>query len=99
MQKKNFLEDYGEVKKYAIDNNAIVAICGCMMQQEEMVQKIKESYNFVNLVFGTHTMHKLPEHLYNILENRYSLISPLLKNNNKEIKKYGRIFDILDIER
>ncbi len=47
----------------------IIALCGCMMQQEKVSQKIKKSYPFVNLVFGTHVIHKLPELLYNVLRS------------------------------
>lgn len=39
----------------------IIALCGCMMQQEHIAEKIKKSYPFVNLVFGTHVLHRLPE--------------------------------------
>ncbi|HCT65052.1 MAG TPA: tRNA (N6-isopentenyl adenosine(37)-C2)-methylthiotransferase MiaB [Lachnospiraceae bacterium] len=41
--------------------NLIVAICGCMMQQETVLQKIKESHRHVNIIFGTFNLHKLPE--------------------------------------
>ena len=39
----------------------IIALCGCMMQQAHIAEKIKKSYPFVSLVFGTHVVHKLPE--------------------------------------
>ena len=39
----------------------IIALCGCMMQQSHIAEKIKKSYPFVSLVFGTHVVHKLPE--------------------------------------
>ena len=42
----------------------LIALCGCMMQQEYVAEKIKKSYPFVDLVFGTHVIHKLPEFLY-----------------------------------
>ncbi len=43
----------------------ILAICGCMMQQKHVVEKIKKSYPFVDLVFGTHNLHRFPELLAN----------------------------------
>lgn len=43
----------------------IVAVCGCMMQQPEIVKKIKEKYKQVDIVFGTHNLHQLPEILAN----------------------------------
>ena len=45
----------------------IIALCGCMMQQESVALKIKNSYPFVNLVFGTHVSYKLPEFVYKCL--------------------------------
>lgn len=45
----------------------IIVLCGCMMQQEHVWQKIKKSYPYVNLVFGTHSHHRLPELLYKVL--------------------------------
>lgn len=45
----------------------IIALCGCMMQQDYVADKIKNSYPFVNIVFGTHSMHKLPEFIYTVL--------------------------------
>ncbi|MDY3988550.1 MAG: tRNA (N6-isopentenyl adenosine(37)-C2)-methylthiotransferase MiaB [Massilioclostridium sp.] len=44
--------------------NLIIAVCGCMMQQEHIVEKIRKSYPYVGLVFGTHVVHRLPELVY-----------------------------------
>ena len=44
--------------------NTIVAVCGCMVQQEKVAQKIKKSYPYVDIVMGTHVEHRLPEFLY-----------------------------------
>ena len=49
--------------------DAIVALCGCMMQQKHIADRIKRSFTHVDLVFGTHVIHKLPEMLLNVLEN------------------------------
>ena len=38
-----------------------IALCGCMMQEEEVVEKLKKSYRFVNLIFGTHNLYKFAE--------------------------------------
>ena len=45
----------------------IVGLCGCMMQEEHVVAKIRKSYPVVNLIFGTHNLFTLPELLYRIL--------------------------------
>lgn len=41
--------------------NMRIALCGCMMQEEEVVEKIKKSYKFVDIIFGTHNIYKLAE--------------------------------------
>ena len=58
----------GEVKKQKENNGTIIAIGGCMMQEEHIVNKLKQSYPYVDIIFGTHTLHKLPEDLYKALE-------------------------------
>ena len=61
----------GEVKKYKEDRGAIIAIGGCMMQEKHITQKIKESYKFVDILFGTHTLEQFPKDLYEaIKENK-----------------------------
>lgn len=45
----------------------IIALCGCMMQQERVAEKIRKSYPFVDLLFGTHVSYKLPEFIYKCL--------------------------------
>ena len=45
----------------------IIALCGCMMQQQSVADRIKNSFSFVDLVFGTHVAYKLPEFMYRIL--------------------------------
>lgn len=58
----------GEVKKQKENNGTIIAIGGCMMQEEHIVNKLKQSYPYVDVIFGTHTLHKFPEDLYKTLE-------------------------------
>ena len=41
-----------------------IAVCGCMMQEPDEVQTIREKYRFVNLVFGTHNIFRLAELMY-----------------------------------
>ncbi len=60
----------GEMKKQKEKNNTIIAIGGCMMQEEHIVEKLHKSYPFVDIIFGTHTLHKLPEDIYKILVKR-----------------------------
>lgn len=56
------------------NNNMIIGLCGCMMQEEHVVEKIKKSYKFVDLIFGTHNIFKLAELLYERLSGQKSVI-------------------------
>ena len=44
----------------------VVAVCGCMMKQNDNIEKIKKSYPFVDLIFGPQDIHRLPELLYRL---------------------------------
>ena len=58
----------GALKQYKVQRpDVIVAVCGCMMQQEHMALKVKNTFLFVNLIFGTNVSHELPEMLYTVL--------------------------------
>lgn len=50
----------GQKKK---NPNLIIAVCGCMTQQKDRVEKLKTSYPFVDIVFGTHNLYKFKEFL------------------------------------
>jgi len=52
----------------------VIAVCGCMMQQKEVVDYIKEKYSHVDLIFGTHNLYKFPELLYSVIGNNKSVI-------------------------
>ncbi len=51
-----------------------IALCGCMMQEETVIQKIKESYRFVNLIFGTHNIFKFAELICHMFESDSMII-------------------------
>ncbi|MCR1950075.1 MULTISPECIES: tRNA (N6-isopentenyl adenosine(37)-C2)-methylthiotransferase MiaB [unclassified Clostridium] len=54
----------GELKHLKKKNpDLIVAVCGCMMQQEGMADKILQKFPHVNIIFGTHNAYKFPEYL------------------------------------
>ena len=55
----------GALKNYKRRNpNLIIALCGCMVQQDHIAEKLHRSYPFVDLVFGTHAIHRFPELLW-----------------------------------
>lgn len=60
-----FFGNLGIVKTYKTKNpDLIVGVCGCMMQIDEHVDKIRRSFSFVDLLFGTSDVYRLPELLY-----------------------------------
>ena len=81
----------GEIKKLKENKDVILAIGGCMMQEKTMVDKIKNSYPYVDIIFGTHTMQNLPEDIYKVL------------TNNKKVRDIldidGEIYEGLPIKR
>ena len=71
--------------------NIICGICGCMAQEESVVEDIKTKYKWVDIVFGTHNIHKLP----NILEES-------LNNQKQEIEVYsieGDVYEYIPAKR
>lgn len=60
----------GALKKEKQKNKHMkLALCGCMMQEDIVVEKIKKSYSFVDLIFGTHNIFKLAELLYTRMQS------------------------------
>ncbi len=47
--------------------SVLIALCGCMMEQEHVAKRIHDSFPFVGLVFGTNCLHEFPRLLYNNL--------------------------------
>lgn len=81
----------GELKRLKEEKGLIIAIGGCMMQEKHITDKIKESYPFVDIIFGTHTLHKFPEDLYYALEEK--------KKIEDIIDVEGKIYEGLPIKR
>ena len=52
----------GQLKPHKKKNSHMkIGLCGCMMQEPEVIEKLKKSYSFVDLVFGTHNIYKFAE--------------------------------------
>ena len=47
----------------------MIAVCGCMIQEPGMAEKILKQYRFINLAFGTANLHRFPEIMYEALES------------------------------
>ncbi len=62
----------GQMKQIKKKNpSMLIALCGCMMQEPEVVEKLKKSYRHVDLIFGTHNIFKFAELIYRrITENQ-----------------------------
>ena len=58
----------------------IIAVCGCMVQQEHMAQKLKQSYPVVDLVFGPHELWRFPELLLQVM-TRHKRVFATEKND------------------
>lgn len=65
----------GALKKLKEANpNLVIGICGCMMQQPEVVEHIKKVYRHVDIIFGTHNLYKFPELLNEAVTTRKTVI-------------------------
>jgi len=53
----------------------LIGVCGCMVQQPQMAERILRQYRFIDLAFGTHNLHRLPTLLLNLLQNRTRVVS------------------------
>lgn len=81
----------GELKRIKKANNMIICFAGCMSQEPHVIEKIKQSYSQVDIVFGTHNLYKLPELLYKKLTEKKKIFDVW----NIE----GEIFEGLPIKR
>ncbi len=81
----------GELKKLKEEKGIIIAIGGCMMQEKHITDKIKQSYPYVDIIFGTHTLYKFPEDLYKALEEKRKI--------EDVIDVDGEIYEGLPIKR
>lgn len=76
---KRFFGTLGQLKhrKEEEKDNFIVCVCGCMMQQKNIVETLKKKYPWVDIIFGTHNLNELP-----------LLISNLEKTKKKQVSIY-----------
>lgn len=76
----------GQLKKVKRANGEmIIAMCGCMMQEPEVVEKIRTSYRFVDLVFGTHNIYKFAELIVAAFESK-GMIVDIWKDTDKIVE-------------
>ncbi|MCK5762297.1 MAG: tRNA (N6-isopentenyl adenosine(37)-C2)-methylthiotransferase MiaB, partial [Candidatus Izimaplasma sp.] len=67
--------ELGRLKQYKKNNpDLILGVCGCMPQEEKVVERILKSFHYVDLVFGTHNIYKLPEYLETVVLSKEKVI-------------------------
>lgn len=55
-------------------HDMLIAVCGCMVQQEHITEKIKNVHEHVDLIFGTHSLYKMPSLLYEAMQKKGAII-------------------------
>lgn len=63
----------------------MIGLCGCMMQEPQVVEKLKKSYSFVNLIFGTHNIYKFAELVVSALLSDHMMID-IWKDTDKIVE-------------
>ena len=63
----------------------LIGICGCMMQEPQVVDKIKSSYRHVDIIFGTHNNHKLAELIWTRLQTG-KMVTDILEDNSQIVE-------------
>lgn len=89
------LGELGSLKRLKRENPDIVfGLCGCMAQEEEIVKILLEKYRHVDLIFGTHNIHRLPELLYQVMMNGKRSVEVLSKEGdvieNLPVRRFGK---------
>ncbi len=68
----------GRIKhRKEMDSGVITCLCGCMAQEENVVEEIRNKYKWVDIIFGTHNIHELPKMLYDVIKNNEKRIEVL----------------------
>lgn len=89
------LGELGSLKRLKrIKPDLIFGLCGCMAQEEEIIDLLLKKYRHVNLVFGTHNIHRLPELLYEVMvEGKRSIEVLSVEGDvveNLPVKRFGK---------
>lgn len=73
---KRFFGTLGQLKHIKKDNpDFTVCVCGCMMQQQHIIDSIKSKYPWVDVIFGTHNIHEFPRLLETVLSEKEKIIN------------------------
>ncbi|MFV0380216.1 MAG: tRNA (N6-isopentenyl adenosine(37)-C2)-methylthiotransferase MiaB [Anaerorhabdus sp.] len=87
--------ELGLLKRLKVSNpDLIFGVCGCMPQEEDVVERLLKTYDQVDLIFGTHNIHRLPELLYQSMMEKertvevFSLQGDVIEN--LPVKRFGK---------
>jgi tRNA-2-methylthio-N6-dimethylallyladenosine synthase len=81
-----FFGTLGQLKKIKeVRPDFVVCICGCMMQQQHIIDTVKSKYPWVDLIFGTHNIHAFPGLLQNVREERVKQVA-ILENGGEIVE-------------
>ncbi|MCL2382926.1 MAG: tRNA (N6-isopentenyl adenosine(37)-C2)-methylthiotransferase MiaB [Oscillospiraceae bacterium] len=81
----------GELKRSKEKSGSIIAVGGCMMQEPHVIEKLNKSYPYIDVIFGTHTLHQFAEDLYKVLTNKEKV--------RNVIDIDGKIYEGLPVKR
>lgn len=88
------LGELGQLKRLKRTNpDLVLGICGCMCQEEEIVNTLLRKYPHVDLIFGTHNIHNLPKLLYQAMMSKERVVEVYSKEGevieNLPVKRFG----------
>lgn len=84
--------EVGSLKKLKEERpSSVIAVCGCMIQQPHVVERLSKTYLQVDLMFGTHNLHRLPALLEEVIFNRKRIV--------EVFSKEGEVIERLPIVR
>lgn len=92
---KRFFGTLGQLKKRKeSDPSFIVCVCGCMMQQQRVVDTIKAKYPWVDVIFGTNSIHHIPELIEKVAIEKEKVVD-IIENTEEIVEELPakRLFD------
>ncbi len=89
------LGEIGHFKQLAQNReDLVIGVCGCMAQEESIVSTLLTTYRHVNLIFGTHNLHRLPELLYKVMIGHEKCVEVYSKEGdvieNLPVHRFGK---------
>ena len=84
--------EIGQLRRYKFTNpDLMFVMCGCMTQEEDVVKRILKTYPHIDVVFGTHNLHRFPSLLYQAALNKERVV--------EVYSKEGEVYENLPVRR